>query len=108
VGETAARVRAYRLENDLAPGALVPADAVTSSASGLDPHISAANAEIQGRRVARARGLSDEEISGFIERSTEGRDLWLLGEKRVNVLLLNAALDAASRRHEDRAVPEGK
>ena len=108
VGETGRRVRAYRLENGLGADTLVPADAVTSSASGLDPHISVANAEIQGRRVARARGLSDEEVRGLIERSTEGRDLGFLGERRVNVLLLNAALDAASRRHEDRAVREGK
>jgi K+-transporting ATPase ATPase C chain len=87
------RVADYRKENGLSPDAPVPADAVTTSASGLDPHISAQNALLQARRVGHARGMSDEGIRKRIEEHTEGRTLWIFGEPRVNVPQLNLALD---------------
>lgn len=87
------RVADYRKENGLGPDAPVPADAVTTSASGLDPHISVQNALLQARRVAYARGMSDEGIRKRIEEQTEGRTLWIFGEPRVNVLKLNLTLD---------------
>jgi K+-transporting ATPase ATPase C chain len=87
------RVADYRAENGLPPDALVPADAVTSSASGLDPHISVENARLQAGRVAKARGLSGEEVLRKIAVHTEGRSLMILGEPRVNVLVLNLDLD---------------
>ncbi len=87
------RVRAYRHDNGLAADAEVPVDAVTGSASGLDPHISVANARLQAARVARARGLDDTTVEDLIDRHTEGRDLGFLGEPGVNVLELNLALD---------------
>jgi K+-transporting ATPase ATPase C chain len=83
----------YRTRNGLASDAPVPADAVTRSGSGLDPHISPANAALQAVRVARARDLSVAQVNALIERHTEGRAGGLLGEPRVNVLLLNRALD---------------
>lgn len=86
-------VVAYRTANGLAPDAPVPADAVTSSASGLDPHISRANAKIQSGRVAKARGLAREKVAALVAAHTEGRDFAIFGEPRVNVLLLNRALD---------------
>jgi K+-transporting ATPase ATPase C chain len=67
---------------------------VTRSASGLDPHISPANAAVQVARVARARGVAEEKIREILARRTEGRPFGLLGEPRVNVLLLNIALDS--------------
>jgi potassium-transporting ATPase KdpC subunit len=88
-----AAVAAYRVANGLAPDAPVPADAVTSSGSGLDPDISVANAEIQARRVARARGRPLATIEALVAAHTTDRDLGVLGEPRVNVLLLNLALD---------------
>jgi potassium-transporting ATPase KdpC subunit len=88
-----ARIIAYRAENGLPTDVPIPADAVTASASGLDPHISVPNALIQAGRVARARGMSEEALRARIAAHTEGRDLWLMGTPRVNVLLLNLDLD---------------
>jgi K+-transporting ATPase ATPase C chain len=87
------RVEEYRKKNNLTPDTLVPADAVTASASGLDPHISVINALLQAPRVAKARGLSEEVVLKEIKNHTEGRNFGILGEPRVNVLLLNLALD---------------
>ncbi len=87
------RVAAYKAENGLPPDAKVPADAVTSSASGLDPHISPANANLQAGRVASARGIPKEEVLRKIRAHTERRSLGILGEPRVNVLTLNLDLD---------------
>ena len=87
------RINDYRTENDLAPDAVVPADAVTASGSGLDPHISVKNALLQAKRVAKARGLGVEAVLRKIEAHTEGRTLGILGEPRVNVLMLNLDLD---------------
>jgi K+-transporting ATPase KdpC subunit len=75
----------------------IPVDLVTSSGSGLDPHISVAGAEYQIARVARERGLSEDQIGELVERYTEGRTLGVLGEPRVNVLKLNLALDELDR-----------
>jgi K+-transporting ATPase ATPase C chain len=86
----------YRAENNLAPNAIVPADAVTESASGLDPHISPANAEIQIARVAKARGISEEKLRELVKQNTSGRDLGIFGEPRVNLITLNFALDTLS------------
>lgn len=72
----------------------IPADAVTGSASGLDPHISPANAAIQAGRVARARGIAVEQVLDLVSKHTEGRAFGLLGEPAVNVLMLNLDLDA--------------
>ncbi|MCX5839036.1 MAG: K(+)-transporting ATPase subunit C [Deltaproteobacteria bacterium] len=88
-----ARIAVYRLENGLAADVPVPADAVTASASGLDPHISVPNALIQAGRVARVRGMSGEALRARIAAHTEGRDLGVLGTPRVNVLMLNLDLD---------------
>jgi K+-transporting ATPase ATPase C chain len=87
------RVEAYRTENGLPPGALVPADAVTASGSGLDPHLSLKNALLQAPRVAQARGVGSEVLEKIIQANTEGRDFGIFGEPRVNVLKLNLALD---------------
>jgi potassium-transporting ATPase KdpC subunit len=91
-----AAVAAYRTSNGLGADSPVPADAVTSSASGLDPHISVANALIQAARVAKARSLPIERVQALISASTEGRDLGIFGEPGVNVLRLNVALDQAA------------
>lgn len=73
----------------------MPADLVTASASGLDPHLSPDAALWQAARVARARGVTEEQVASVIRRRIEPRTLGLLGEPRVNVLLTNLALDAA-------------
>jgi K+-transporting ATPase ATPase C chain len=88
------RVAAYREENNLADDAMVPVDAVTASGSGLDPHITVANADIQSARVAAARGLDVSTVLAMVHDYTEGRDLGVLGEPGVNVVRLNLALDA--------------
>lgn len=87
-----ASVEAYRKENPAFTDA-VPADAVTTSASGLDPHISEANAEVQVERVAQARGVDPARVREAVRRFTGQRALGLLGEPTVNVLLLNLELD---------------
>jgi potassium-transporting ATPase KdpC subunit len=94
IDQVEARAAAYRTENGLPPTAVVPGDAVTASASGLDPHISPANAALQVARVARARGLSADRVRELVAQHTEGPKWRLLGEPRVNVLGLNLALDA--------------
>ena len=83
----------YRTENGLAAGVLVPVDAVTSSASGLDPHISPQNAMLQVARIARERGLAEDAVRHAVAQHTDGPDLGVFGEPGVNVLLLNLALD---------------
>jgi potassium-transporting ATPase KdpC subunit len=93
VDSVAGRIAAYRTENSLPAKTPVPADAVTSSASGLDPHISPANARFQAPRVARARGLDVSAVLARVAAFTEGRDLGVLGEPRVNVFKLNLDLD---------------
>jgi potassium-transporting ATPase KdpC subunit len=87
------RVAGYREENGLSSDTPVPVDAVTSSASGLDPHIGVRNALLQAARVAKARGLGERELLAKVEAHTEGRTLGFLGEPRVNVLTLNLSLD---------------
>ena len=87
------RVVQYRAVNHPAPGIRVPVDAVTASASGLDPDISVSNALLQAPRVAKTRGLGEQAVRTQIEAHTRGRDVWVLGEPRVNVLELNIALD---------------
>ncbi|MBV8561076.1 MAG: K(+)-transporting ATPase subunit C [Acidimicrobiia bacterium] len=91
-----ARVVAYRQLNGLAADASVPVDAVTASGSGLDPDISIANAMLQAPRVARARGLALDTVKNLINTHTDGRPWGVLGEKTVNVLDLNLALDKLS------------
>jgi K+-transporting ATPase ATPase C chain len=90
VGAVRARIEAARLEN---PGVPVPIDLVTSSASGLDPDISPAAAEFQVPRVARERGVTEAAVRRLVAAFTNPRDIGVLGESRVNVLLLNLALD---------------
>jgi K+-transporting ATPase ATPase C chain len=91
----AQRIADYRTANGLATNALVPADAVTASGSGLDPHISLRNAELQAPRVAKARNLSVEKVLALVRANTDPASLGFLGEPGVNVLELNLALDAS-------------
>ena len=86
--------RSYREENGLDADVLVPADAATRSASGLDPDISPANALLQVARVARARAVDPARVADLVATHTTGRTFGVLGEPRVNVLALNLALDA--------------
>ena len=86
-------VEDYRRRNDLSSDVAVPIDAVTRSGSGLDPHISPANALLQVRRVARVRGLNEDRLRQLIAEHTQDRQLGFLGEPRVCVLELNRALD---------------
>lgn len=87
------RIAAYRTKNGLAADAEVPADAVTASGSGLDPHISVKNAELQTARVANARNLSAGKVKELIAANTTKPGLGLLGDAGVNVLQLNLAID---------------
>jgi potassium-transporting ATPase KdpC subunit len=90
------RIDAYRDENGLDADAPVPVDAVTASASGVDPSISITNAQLQAPRVADARGMSVDEVLALVDDHTSSRTLGFLGEKGVNVLELNLALDEVS------------
>jgi K+-transporting ATPase ATPase C chain len=92
-----ARIKALR-DADPTNTAPIPVDLVTASGSGLDPHMSPAAAEYQVRRVAQARGLSEEAIRHVVAQHTDGRTLGMLGEPRVNVLEVNLALDQRSAR----------
>ena len=94
--EVKGRVIAYRQLNGLSDNASVPVDAVTASGSGLDPDISIANALLQAPRVAKARGLPVATVSALVHSHTDGRPWGILGEKTVNVLDLNLALDKLS------------
>lgn len=88
------RIATYRMINGLSDKDAVPADAVTASGSGLDPHISVKNAELQTARVAKARNLSVEKVKELIAASTAKPDLGIFGDAGVNVLKLNLSLDA--------------
>jgi K+-transporting ATPase ATPase C chain len=89
----AQNVTDYRTQNGMETNAPVPADAVTASGSGLDPHISRQNAELQAPRVAKARGLGLDKVEALIEQHLDRADLGILGQEGVNVLELNLALD---------------
>ena len=91
-------IATYRSDNGLATNAVVPADAVTESASGLDPHISVANAELQIPRVAKARGISEEKMRQLVRQNSAARDFGVWGEPRVNVMTLNFALDQSPQK----------
>jgi potassium-transporting ATPase KdpC subunit len=88
-----AAIAQYRTDNGLAADTLVPADAVTSSASGLDPHISVKNAKLQTARVAKERKLDAAQVAALVEKFTDKPSLGILGDAGVNVLKLNLALD---------------
>jgi K+-transporting ATPase ATPase C chain len=87
------RVADYRKANHLPDSQPVPADAVEASASGLDPHISLKNAVLQLPRVAKARGMSEDDLKVLVVKYTDGRDFGILGEPGVNIVKLNLALD---------------
>jgi K+-transporting ATPase ATPase C chain len=91
------RVADYRKANNLPDTQLVPADAVTASGSGLDPHISIKNALLQLPRVAKARAMSEDDLKKLVDHYTDGRDFGILGEPGVNVVKLNLALDGKYR-----------
>ena len=90
-----ANIADYRKQNGLDDKTEIPADAVTASGSGLDPHISLRNAELQTARVAKARNISPEKVKELISAHTDRADFGFLGDPGVNVLKLNLALDAA-------------
>jgi K+-transporting ATPase ATPase C chain len=98
IDDVTGRVAAYRVANHLADDDAVPVDAVTSSASGLDPDISVANARLQAGRVADARGLALDTVLKLVSAHTQPRPWGILGEDAVNVLELNLALDAPGSR----------
>ena len=87
------RVADYRKANNLPDSQVVPADAVEASGSGLDPHISLNNAALQVPRVAKARGISEDDLKALVAKYTDGRDFGILGEPGVNIVKLNLALD---------------
>jgi K+-transporting ATPase ATPase C chain len=98
IDQVQSNVDAIREREGLAANAPIPVDLVTASASGLDPHITPASAELQVPRVARERSLSEQQVRALVAQNTEGRTFGFLGEARVNVLKLNLALDAVSRK----------
>jgi len=87
------RIADYRKANNLSDSPPVPADAVEASGSGLDPHISVKNALLQVPRVAKARGMSEDDLKKLVDQYTDGRDFGILGEPGVNIIKLNLALD---------------
>ena len=95
------RIEKVRKENTLNPGALVPADFVLASASGLDPHISVEAAMLQVPRIAKARGLQESEVQDALRKSAEGPLFGFLGDRRINVLRLNMSLDERRSRRKD-------
>jgi K+-transporting ATPase ATPase C chain len=97
VDQVKVRLAKYREENQIPASILIPADAVTASGSGLDPHISLANANLQAARVARTRGIAVMEVQKLVQQALEPPSLGFLGEARINVLRLNLALDAMSK-----------
>jgi K+-transporting ATPase ATPase C chain len=97
IDRTKAAIEKFRKENPDYSGS-IPADLVTASASGLDPHLSPDSAKAQAARVAKTRGVGVDQVNQLIAQFTEGPDLGLLGEPRVNVLNLNLALDRAFAR----------
>ncbi|HEY1662029.1 MAG TPA: K(+)-transporting ATPase subunit C [Verrucomicrobiae bacterium] len=98
VNNITGNIAVYRADNNLATNASVPADAVTESASGLDPHISVVNAELQLPRVAKQRGMTMDQVQKLVDENTEGRDLGIFGVPRVNVMTLNFALDQLAQK----------
>jgi K+-transporting ATPase ATPase C chain len=108
IDQIKANVEAYRQENGLPADAVVPADAVTASGSGLDPHISRRNAELQTPRVAKERGLSPDAVKAEIAKATENPFLGIGGESGVNVLVLNLALDVQQKATSSSGTPTSK
>ncbi|HOW56788.1 MAG TPA: potassium-transporting ATPase subunit KdpC [Smithellaceae bacterium] len=93
IAQASGQVQSIRMENDLTAGAAIPAELVLASASGLDPHISPAAAYMQAERVARERSIERSEVEKLIKDNTEEPFLWIWGKERVNILILNLALD---------------